>query len=131
MPGQGLPQLQQAISRYLARSRGIRVEPERVVIGSGSEYLYGLIVQLLGRQAGYAIEKPSYHRIELVYRANGAELEQLALGTDGIRSEELAASRAGVLHITPYRSFPSGISTSAGKRREYIRWADSRGGWIV
>ncbi|MBQ3921295.1 MAG: PLP-dependent aminotransferase family protein, partial [Firmicutes bacterium] len=130
-PNSGLPELKNAIRDYLARSRGIRVSTERIIIGSGSEYLYGLIVQLLGRERVYAIEKPSYIKIEQVYRANGIEPELLSLGSDGILSSELERSRASVLHITPYRSFPSGISTSASKRREYVRWAEQRNGHII
>ena len=43
-PNNGCDALRQAISRYLARSRGIRVKPEQIFVGSGAEYLYGLIV---------------------------------------------------------------------------------------
>ena len=130
-PNSGSMALRQAISRYLARSRGIRVRPEQVFIGSGAEYLYGLIVQLLGAARIYGVEDPSYDKIALVYRAHGAALELLPLGTDGIQSGALAASRASVLHITPYHSFPSNVTASAAKRREYIRWAGEPGRYIV
>ena len=102
-----------------------------VFVGSGAEYLYGLIVQLLGAARIYAAEDPSYEKIALVYRAHGASLELLPLGADGIRSDALAAARASVLHITPYRSYPSNVTASAAKRREYIRWASEPGRYIV
>lgn len=130
-PGTGCIQLRDAISRYLARSRGISAPPERIVIGSGAEYLYGLLVQTIGRDKLYAIEKPSYEKIEQVYSANGVRCQLLALGSDGIISSELAASDADVLHITPYRSFPSGVTASASKRREYLRWAKKEDRFIV
>lgn len=130
-PNNGCDALRQAISRYLARSRGIRVKPEQIFVGSGAEYLYGLIVQLLGAARIYAAEDPSYEKIALVYRAHGASLELLPLGADGIRSDALAATRASVLHITPYRSYPSNVTASAAKRREYIRWASEPGRYIV
>lgn len=131
VPGSGAPELKQALCEYLARSRGIRIRPEQLVIGSGSEYLYGILVQLFGRDSRFAIEKPSYSKIEQVYRANGADPELLPLGNDGILSTALAESKAEILHITPYRSYPSGITTSASKRREYLRWAEQRRGWII
>lgn len=130
-PGNGCIELRSAISRYLARSRGITAPPERIVIGSGAEYLYGLLVQTIGRDKLYAIEKPSYEKIEQVYSANGVRCQLLALGSDGIISSELASSNADVLHITPYRSFPSGVTASASKRREYLRWAKSGERFIV
>lgn len=130
-PNPGCDALRLAISRYLDRSRGIRVPAERIFIGSGAEYLYGLIVQLLGAARIFAAEDPSYEKIAQVYRAHGASLELLPLDADGIRSDALRRTRASVLHITPYRSYPSNITASAAKRREYIRWAAEPGRYIV
>ena len=130
-PGQGCSELREAIAGYLARSRGIKVTPDRIVIGSGAEYLYGMIVDMLGRYRIYGIEDPSYGKILQVYNLNGAHTEHLKLGKNGIRTSELEKSGAGVLHITPYRSYPSGISASASKKREYISYAKSRGAWII
>ena len=130
-PNPGFPQLREAIRRYLMRSRGIEAELEQIVIGSGSEYLYGLTVQLLGRDRVYGIESPSYNKIRQVYGAADVRCELLPLGHDGIESKALAASEADVLHITPYRSFPSGVTASASKRHEYLRWAQGSGRYIV
>lgn len=122
-PNSGCLGLRTAISRYLARSKGMQAAPEQIIIGSGSEYLYGLIVELLGRDSVYAIESPSYKKIRQVYQASDVALEMLPLGKDGIESAALWNSQAGILHISPYRSFPSGVTASASKRHEYIRWA--------
>ena len=130
-PNNGCTELRKAIAAYLARCRGINVAPSQLVIGSGAEYLYGLIVQLLGRERVFALENPSYEKIRRVYLANGVTCDMLRLGGDGIRTSELARTDASVLHVTPFHSFPSGITASAGKRSEYIRWAHSRGGYIV
>ena len=130
-PNNGCAALRQALSDYLARSRGIRVRPSQLVIGSGAEYLYGLIVQLLGRERVYGVENPSYEKIRRVYQANGVRCDLLRLGADGVRTDELARTEATVLHVTPFHSFPSGVTASAGKRAEYIRWARERGGFVV
>ena len=130
-PSQGCAELRTALSRYLGRARDIHVSPEQIFVGSGSEYLYGLVAQALGRERLYALEDPSYEKIRRVYAANGAAVELLPLGPDGIPSETLAASGASVLHITPYRSFPSNVTASAAKRREYARWADRGDRYVV
>ena len=129
-PNNGCPELRQAIASYLARSNGMAVKPEQVIIGSGAEYLYSLIAQLLTGRT-FAIEDPSYKKIHLVYDACGVTCRMLKLGRDGIKSSELGKTDATVLHITPFNSFPSGITASASKRAEYIRWAETRGGYIV
>ena len=129
-PNAGCAELRQSIARYLARSRGIAASLEQIVVGSGSEYLYGLIVGLLGREYIYGIEFPSYNKIEQVYHAAGVRLERLSLGQDGIDGRVLQHTRAQVLHISPYRSFPTGVTASASKRHEYLRWA-KEGRYIV
>lgn len=127
-PNTGCRELKAAIAGHLARFRGIVVSPEQIIIGSGAEYLYGLIVQMLGRNLIYGIENPSYEKIEQVYRANDVSLRLLPLGKNGILSSALSRTDAEVLHTTPYRSYPSGVTADAGKRREYIRWADEKPG---
>ena len=130
-PGQGCLYLRRAISQYLAQSRGIFADPAQIVIGSGSEYLYSLIVELLGRDRTYGIESPSYKKIEQVYQACNVRYEMLPLGKDGIESAALWKSGADILHISPYRSYPSGVTASASKRHEYIRWAGTGDRYLV
>jgi GntR family transcriptional regulator/MocR family aminotransferase len=130
-PNPGCLQLREAIRQYLERSRGIIADTEQIIIGSGSEYLYSLIVELLGRNRIYAMESPSYKKIEQVYLAFDVQCELLPLSHDGIQSASLWASNAHVLHITPYRSFPSGVTATASKRHEYMRWAGKHGRYIV
>lgn len=129
-PNLGCWELREALAGYLARSRHMTVRPEQIVIGSGAEYLYGLIVQLLGNRI-YGIEDPSYEKIEQVYQANHVRCRLLPLGPDGVESAALDATDARVLHITPYRSFPSGVTASAAKKREYLRWAKRVDGTII
>lgn len=130
-PNNGAAILRHAICAYLARGRGIRVQPEQVVIGSGAEYLYSLVVQMLGRDRVFAVEDPCYEKIREVYRANGVTIEPLAMGAEGIQTEALAKSTASVLHVTPYHSFPSGVTATASKRHEYIEFASKKAGFLI
>jgi len=130
-PFEGVYGLRQAISRYLLRSRHMEVAPEQIIVGAGAEYLYGLIVETFGREKCYGIESPSYNKIESVYKAGGAKIDLLNLGEDGILSKELERSEANILHVSPYRSFPSNVSASASKKREYLRFATSRNALVI
>lgn len=130
-PNQGTQMLRNAIADYLDRARRIRVNPNQIYVGSGAEYLYGLIVQTLGRDITYGVESPSYYKIAQVYEAAGAKVDMLALGNDGIGSEILWNTMAKALHITPYRSFPSGVSASASKKREYLKWSQENNAIII
>lgn len=130
-PNIGCLILRRAISDFLQRYRGMKISPENIVIGSGAEYLYGMIVQLLGRDTVYGLESPSYEKIRLVYESNGAVCEMLRLDTWGIATESLNNTSAKVIHVTPYRSYPTGITAPASKRFEYLAWAKKTGGIIV
>jgi len=130
-PNAGCTELREAIKNYLMRNRGMNVESSQIIIGSGSEYLYGLIITMLGRKHIYGIESPSYKKIEQIYRAADVKYELLPLSHDGIDRLALAKTKASVIHTTPYRSFPTGITASANKRHEYIRWASKNGRIII
>lgn len=129
--GQGCPELREAIAAYLERSRGIEISPDNIVIGSGAEYLYSLLVQLLGRDGVFGLEEPGYETIRRVYELNGASCRRLKMGENGILSEELEGFDGAAIHVTPYRSFPSGVTADAVKRREYAAWAAERGAYVV
>lgn len=130
-PNNGCAELREAICRYLARNRNINVTTEQIVIGSGAEYLYGLCIQMLGRDRIVALENPSYRKILEVYTANGASCELLSMDSEGIRTDELKRSKAGILHVTPFNSFPSHITASAERRQKYLNWAKEREAVII
>ena len=130
-PNLGTLELREAIRTYLAQNRGILADTEQIIIGSGSEHLYTLLVELLGRERIYAIESPSYKKIEQVYKASDVRLEKLLLTLDGIDSATLKNSSADILHISPYRSYPSGVTATASKRHEYLRWAEQGKRYII
>ncbi|MBR5537738.1 MAG: PLP-dependent aminotransferase family protein [Clostridia bacterium] len=130
-PNKGCVELRHALRQYLAKNRGIVVDIEQIVIGSGAEYLYGLIIELLGRNRVYGIESPSYEQIKQVYHTHEVAYEDLPLSADGIESAALCRTAADILHTTPYRSFPSGVTASAGKRHEYISWAGTGDRFII
>lgn len=130
-PSFGVLKLRKSISEYLLRSRHINVSPKQIIIGAGAEYLYGLIVRTLGTDIVYGIESPGYRRIKEVYESYGVKTDTLNLGKDGIDSFELKRTNAGILHVTPYRSYPTGVTATAGKKSEYLNWAHEKDGILI
>ena len=61
-PFNGIGKLRDAIAAYLYRFRGMRVSPEQIIIGAGTEYLYSMIAKQLGRNSVYALENPGYKK---------------------------------------------------------------------
>ena len=127
VPHSGVPELREAIAGTLYRLRGLSVSPEQIVVGSGSEYLYNLIVQLLGRELVYGVEDPGYPKPARIYALNGARCISLPVDGQGISPQTLAASPAQVVHLSPSHQFPTGAVTPAGRRQALLRWAAQGG----
>ena len=57
-----------AIAEYLKSFRGMLVDANQIVMGAGTEYLYGMLVQLLGNDREYCIENPGYKKLVQIYQ---------------------------------------------------------------
>ena len=119
----GSPELRSAIADHLRQYRGMNVSPDQVVIGAGSQTLYQLLVQLLGRTRRYAVEDPGYPLLTRMYEQQDAQVAHIGLDDSGIDIDALEASGASVAHIMPSHQFPTGIVTTAARRRELLNWA--------
>lgn len=130
-PNHGCQELRNEICHYLARSRGIDIRPGQVIIGSGAEYLYGLIAQMLGPGSVVALEDPSYGKIRQVYESMGHTCEMLPIRENGIATKDLEKTGAQILHVTPFNSYPSGVTVDISKKMEYLRWAKQKNRILV
>lgn len=122
-PSVGIYELRKAIADYLYRFRGMKVSADRIIIGAGTEYLYSLIIQLLGRDKRYALEDPGYRKIYHIYKANDVDCVHVPLDESGVEIASLEKAGADVLHISPSHHFPTGIVTPISRRYELLSWA--------
>lgn len=131
MGSKGVYELRTAISDYLYRCRNMRVSPDNIVIGAGSEYLYNLIIQLLGRKLHYAVENPCYDKTARIYSLNQVKFTGTAMDKQGILAKELRESGADVAHISPARHFPSGAVMPIARRSEIMEWVQEKDGRYI
>ncbi|WP_282702004.1 PLP-dependent aminotransferase family protein [Streptomyces sp. CC219B] len=125
----GRVELRQALTEYLARARGVRVEPDRIVVCSGFAHALRLLFSggvLRGPLAVEAYGLP-FHR-ELLADA-GVRTVPLPLDEDGALVDRLGRERAVLL--TPAHQFPTGGPLHATRRAAVVEWARARGGVIV
>lgn len=122
-PAQGTAALRRAIAKHLAEFRGLQTDPEQIVVGAGSEYLYSLLIQLLGPDLTYAGEDPGYRKINQIFEA--WHLKHCLIGLDkaGLLARELEPAGAQVVHVTPSHHFPTGITMPVNRRMEILDWA--------
>lgn len=131
VPCGGDMQLKEAISAYLYRARNIDVDPRYIVIGAGAEHLYGVIVQLLGRDKVFAVENPGYGKISSTYALHGAKFVPVSVGQWGINLDEAENACADVVHVSPSHQFPTGAVMPASVRARLIGWANSGERYVI
>ena len=129
MPNRGVAELRRAIAEHLAAFRGMQVDPENILIGAGTDFLYNLLIQLLGREEPYALEEPGYDKIRLIYAAGGVEILGAPMDSLGVMPGCLGDAR--VLHISPSHHFPTGLVTPVSRRLELLAWAREGEKWII
>lgn len=118
----GVLQLRKAIGSYLRDFRNMDVSSEQIVIGAGTEYLFTLLVQILGRDKNYAVENPGYKKIASIIRMNGSNCVPVSIDDQGIDPKELVRQNAQVVHVSPAHHFPTGIVMPIRRRRELLEW---------
>lgn len=119
----GVPELRSAIADYLYHARGMQVHPEQILVGAGTEYLYNILIQLLGKNKTYGVEDPGYQTIARIYHANGASYIPIPIDRQGLSVQALARTAVDVAHISPSHHYPTGIVTPITRRQELLRWA--------
>ena len=127
----GVPELRGAIADYLYHARGMSVHPEQILIGSGTEYLYNLIIQLLGRDKVYAVEDPGYQKIASIYRVNDAAYRPIRMDREGLSVLQLRETDVDVVHLSPSHHFPTGLVTPITRRQELLKWANEKPGRYI
>lgn len=130
-PTGGIYELREAIAEHLKSFRGMLVDPNQIIIGAGTEYLYGLLVQLLGADRAYCIENLGYKKLMKIYGQYQIKCRYASMDDQGITVEELRSCGADIAHICPNHHFPTGITMPASRRYEVLAWANEQNGRYI
>ena len=130
-PCGGLTELREAIASHLLSFRGMAVDPNQIVIRAGTEYLYGVLDQLLGRDKKYAIENPGYKKLMNIYQQYEVTPQFINMDKSGVDLDSLRESKAEIAHISPNHHFPTGIITPVSRRYELLSWANEVDGRYI
>lgn len=131
-PCNGIYELRRAIAKHLEEFRGMVVDPDQIVVGAGTEYLYNILIQLIGNDKKYSLENPGYKKIKKIYEMNSVECCLLDMDECGIRMDELTDACVDVIHISPNHHFPTGITMPVSRRYELLAWvSEEEGRYII
>ncbi len=124
---QGDFELRETISRYLHASRGVKCEPEQVIVGAGNDYLLMLLEKILGRHVPVAMENPTYIRSYKLFQSFAYPVTGVEMDENGICVEALRRTEAELAYVMPSHQFPMGTVMPIGRRLELLKWAEESG----
>jgi GntR family transcriptional regulator/MocR family aminotransferase len=126
----GYAPLRAALQGYLWRARGLRCEPDQIIVVSGSQQGLDLCARLLLDPGDHVLmENPGYALARQVFLATGAAVTAVSVDAEGVRTEGLPAAR--LAYTTPSHQFPLGSVLSVGRRRELLVWAQRNGAHVI
>ncbi len=123
-PVNGVFELREAIAKHLQSFRGMLVDPNQIVIGAGTEFLYGIITEMLGKNKTFAIENPGYKKLEKIYNQKDISCYHAVIDENGMTVKGLKKTKADIAHICPNHHFPTGVTMPASRRYEMLSWAN-------
>lgn len=129
---QGEEALRYEISKYVFNSRGVRCQPNQVVVGAGTQQLTAHIGRLL-RHIGIHLvctEDPGYQPVNKIFEDQGYILNKIPVSSQGIDIEKLPDSKAAV-YVCPNNQFPTGAVMPIASRYELLKWASFNDGLII
>ncbi|MFB9330307.1 PLP-dependent aminotransferase family protein [Paenibacillus aurantiacus] len=129
---QGDAGLREEIAAYLLHARGVRCSPAQIVVGAGTYHSLDLLLQLLRPRLGeIAAEEAVNDGVKSLLLQAGVPVKPIRLAPDGIRIEELRATSAQAVYVTPSHQFPYGMTTSIAKRMQLLAWAKAQDAYII
>ncbi|MFH8804428.1 PLP-dependent aminotransferase family protein [Streptomyces sp. NPDC017936] len=127
----GRAELRTALAGYLARARGLRAGPDRVVVCAGISHGLGLLAAVLKARGVRTVAVESYglrpHR-ELL---EAAGLRTAPLPFDGLGTDPAGLADAGAVLLTPAHQFPMGVPLHRERRAAVLEWARRTGGLVL
>lgn len=121
----GLNELQEVLKSYLFRSKGIKCEPEQIIILSGSAQGIQLMGEILPqKKRTIVLEDPNYKGITRMYNSMGIKQLFVPLDEHGIDISKLPNNGGiGAIMVTPSHHYPTGITLSIQRRVEIVKYA--------
>ncbi|WP_020670978.1 PLP-dependent aminotransferase family protein [Amycolatopsis nigrescens] len=123
--------LREALAGYLARTRGVLADPERIVVCAGFSHAMALLARVLRDRGAeeIAFECPSLPQFRAVAKA-AAEVRIAGVPVDehGLRVSELDSP---AVVLTPAHQYPTGVPLAPDRRTELTRWATRTGAMVI
>jgi GntR family transcriptional regulator/MocR family aminotransferase len=125
-PVEGLPRLRRLIAEYVARTRGLPVVPERVVITVGAAQALDLVLRTLAPIQHMAVENPGSEPVRRLADLHHIQTHAIPVDEAGMQVDRLNSEKnvPRLVHVVPSHQYPSGWAMSLERRMDLLNWAE-------
>jgi GntR family transcriptional regulator/MocR family aminotransferase len=130
----GFHPLRRAIAEYVGLARGVRCEPEQVLITAGAQQALDLAARVLLRRGESAwLEDPGYFGARAAFEAAGIDIVPVPVDADGldVAAGESLSPHARLACVSPSHQFPLGVTLSMRRRLALLDWAARASAWVI
>src|SRR5699024_12347803 len=104
---QGPLPVRKTIARMLLFNRGVKCEPEQIILGAGTQGLLKQLIELFPKETVIGLENPGYPRFHQLFKDNGNKIKLLELDKKGASMTAINQINPNILVITPSHQFRS------------------------
>ncbi|MEM9634029.1 MAG: PLP-dependent aminotransferase family protein [Pseudomonadota bacterium] len=130
----GLPSLKRQLSHHLAAERGVRAEPDQILVTSSMQASLSLLSLALADQGDVAwLEDPGYLGARTAFHAAGMMIRPLAVDEHGANAAALDLSDHSpkLIYVTPSHQYPLGARMPLARRLALLETAGASGATIL
>lgn len=129
---QGEDVLRYEIAKFIHQSRGVKCQPDQIIVGAGIQVLFGLIAAFLRNETNcIGFEYPGFSKGMYIFEDHGYETLKIPIESDGISMDSLNKSDTKIVYVSPSHQYPTGSVMPIKKRIQLLDWAERVGGYII
>lgn len=124
-------QLRKALVEYLGLTRGVNCTPDQIVVVSGSQHAFNLVLGVMKLPtAPIAIEEPGHLGFRAACTLAQRQIMPVPVDQHGLKVHQLPP-QAGMVFVCPSCQYPTGVTLSLSRRLELLEWSTRRQAWII
>ena len=127
----GRPELRHAVAEYLARTRGVRVSPDNVIVTAGTRHAVEVLARMFGPAAPMALEAYGLFIFRDCIAATGVPTTPIGFDEMGAVVADLDGLRTPAVLLTPAHHYPHGVPLHPSRRTAVVDWAQRTGGYVI
>ncbi|MBR1142111.1 PLP-dependent aminotransferase family protein [Bradyrhizobium sp. AUGA SZCCT0431] len=130
----GSRELRTAIADHLLSARGLRCDPDQIMLASGTQHALRIVLSAILRPADQVwCEDPGYPAARRAIEHCGYRPAPVPVDASGliVAKGRTSAPSARAAYVTPSHQFPLGVQMSMSRRLELLDWARDADAFVL